>query len=111
VTSEAVVLDPSDPFDAALIPIVAMNRRKRADYAQDSDPFSSFRDTSYMLGLAGFGPKEAALFNVLQKVTRLQALRANGRMAQPSNEAVEDTYLDLAVYSVLLLALSMEKGT
>jgi hypothetical protein len=32
---EVVTLDPGDPFDAALIPIVQTNRRKRADYARD----------------------------------------------------------------------------
>jgi hypothetical protein len=61
-----VTLDPDDPFDAALIPIVQTNRLKRADYARDGDPFSSFRTSSDLLGLTGFGPVEAALFNITQ---------------------------------------------
>ena len=97
IADPPVTLDPSDPFDAALIPIVQTNRRKRADYAKDGDPFSSFRTSSDLLGLAGFGPVEAALFNITQKLSRLKSLRENGRMDDPQNEAVADTYLDLAV--------------
>ena len=37
MTDETMItLDPDDPFDAALIPIVLTNRRKRADYARIS---------------------------------------------------------------------------
>jgi hypothetical protein len=109
VKPEAVTLDPADPFDAALIPIVQTNRKKRADYAKDGDPFSSFRTSSDLIGLVGFGPVEAALFNITQKLSRLKSLRENGRMDDPQNEAVADTYLDLAVYGVLLYALSREQ--
>jgi hypothetical protein len=94
---EAVTLDPNDPFDAALIPIVQTNRRKRADYARDGDPFSSFRTSSDLIGLTGFGPVEAGLFNITQKLTRLKSLRENGRMDDPKNEAVADTYLDMGL--------------
>lgn len=103
--NDAVTLDPSDPFDAALIPIVLTNRRKRKDYAKDGDPFSNFTATAEMIGLEGFGPAEAALFNVCQKMARLKALRANGRMNDTANESVLDTYLDLAVYSIILYAI------
>jgi hypothetical protein len=105
---EVVTLDPSDPFDAALIPIVQTNRRKRADYARDGDPFSSFRTSSDLIGLDGFGPIEAGLFNITQKLSRLKSLRENGRMNDPQNEAVVDTYLDLAVYGVLVYAMAQE---
>lgn len=104
----SITLDPDDPFDAALIPIVEMNRRKRADYAKDGDPFSNFKTTSAMLSLNGFGPAEAAYFNVLQKVARLQSLRVNGRMAETANESVTDTYLDLAVYAIILYAIVLQ---
>lgn len=107
-----VYLDPSDPFDAALIPIVETNRRKRSDYAFDgADPFTNFRTTSSLLGLTGFGAPESALFNILQKVARLQSLRKNGRMDSPSNESVTDSALDLAVYSIIFYALVLEKAS
>jgi hypothetical protein len=107
--SESITLDPNDPFDAALIPIVLMNRKKRADYALDGDPFSNFRTTAETLGLAGFGAKEAVLFNVLQKTDRLRSLRASGRIDDHDNATVIDTYLDLAVYSIILYALSLQE--
>jgi hypothetical protein len=85
-------------------PIVQTNRRKRADYARDVDPFSSFRTSSDLLGLDGFSMVEAGLFNVTQKLAQLKSLPQNGRMDDPQNEAVLDSYLDLAVYSVLVYA-------
>lgn len=102
---DAVVLDPADPFDAALIPIVETNRRKRRDYASDGDVFSNFRTSATLLGIDGFGPTEAALFNITQKLARLQSLRLNGRMDDAANESVADTYLDLAVYGILAYAI------
>jgi hypothetical protein len=51
---------------------------------------------------------EAGLFNVTQKLARLKSLRQNGRMGDPKNEAVLDTYLDLAVYGVLVYAMARE---
>jgi hypothetical protein len=102
-------LDPNDPFDAALIPIVETNRRKRKDYAKDGDPFSNFKVTSQGMGMAGFGPTEAAIFNVLQKLARLQSLRTNGRLRDTANEAVIDTYLDLAVYAIIAYAIALQE--
>ena len=104
----AITLDPSDPFDAAIIPIVETNRRKRADYAQDGDPFDNFKTTSGLLGLEGFGPEESALFNILQKVARLKSLRQNGRMEATRNESVSDTILDLATYACILYAIHLD---
>lgn len=101
-------LDPADPFDKVLIEIRNMNRKKRADYAADSDIFSNFRDTASMLGLPGFTERESALFLILVKIARLKSLRANGRMDNPANESVVDTVLDLAVYSIIYLALTRE---
>jgi hypothetical protein len=60
------------------------------------------------MGFEGFGPADAALFNVTQKLARLKSLRQNGRMDDPQNEAVADTYLDLAVYAVLAFAMARE---
>lgn len=106
-----VVLNPEDPFDAALIPIVETNRRKRRDYAHDSDPFSNFRTTSAMMAMGeSFGPIESALFNIHQKVARIQSLRANGRLTDAANESVDDTFLDLAVYSIIAYALKREQS-
>lgn len=100
--SSGPVLDPTDPFESALLDIVRMNRRKRADYAADTDVFSNFRFTApFTRG----GPEWSAVFNVAQKLARLLSLAENGRLEAPENEAVEDTFLDLAVYAVIALAI------
>lgn len=101
-------LDANDPFDSAVIKLVAMNRKKRADYAADSDWASNFRDVASNLAMSGFGPAESALVLLLTKVARLRSLRLNGRMDDPNNESVLDTYLDLAVYAIIVFALISE---
>jgi hypothetical protein len=102
---DTVTLDPEDPFESVITTMVETNRRKRLDYAVDGSPFSNFDDTSNNLGLDGFSSSDSALFNILQKIARLRSLRKNGRLNDPANEAVEDTYLDLAVYAVIAFAI------
>lgn len=99
------VLDPNDPFESVLIEMVSVNRAKRKDYALDGSPFTNFQFTAFGLGIDGFGPVESAIFNCLQKLARLQSLRVNGRIDDPENESVTDTYLDLAVYAVIAYAI------
>lgn len=106
---DTVTLDPSDPFDAALIPLVVTNRKKRADYAHDSDPFTNFRETARAVGLDDFTEVDSARFNIAQKMARITSLKANGRTNNPSNEAVEDSYLDMAVYAIIAYALVRER--
>lgn len=97
-----LILDPTDPFEQVLISMVQTNRKKRADYAIDGSPWSNFEFTASVLDIQ---PEDAAIHNVAQKLARLQSLRANGRTKQTANEAVADTYLDLAVYAVIALAI------
>lgn len=84
--------------------MVAMNRKKRADYALDSDPWSNFRDVGRQLDA---GPDLAVEVLIATKQARLRALTANGRA--PENESVRDTKLDRAVYSVIALAIDNER--
>jgi hypothetical protein len=107
VPSLDITLDSTDPFESALIEMVKINRKKRQDYALDGDPFSNFHMTSSLMSMPGFGPLESVLFNVAQKFARLTALRTNGRMDQPANEGVEDTYKDMAVYATILYAMHL----
>lgn len=98
-------LDPNDPFEAVILEMVETNRRKRADYAVDGSPWSNFDDVANSLGIDGFNPVDSANFNIEQKSARLRSLRKNGRMDDPQNESVADTYLDRAVYAVIALAM------
>lgn len=100
-----VALNPNDPFERVIMDMVATNRRKRADYAVDGNPWSNFDDTANALGIDGFTPVDSVNFNIEQKSARLRSLRKNGRMQDPRNESVTDTYLDRAVYSVIALAM------
>jgi hypothetical protein len=99
-----VNLNLDDPFEASIAVMVELNRKKRADYALDSDPWSNFRQTATRAGMDS--PLDAVVFNIEQKLVRLQALKANGR--QPRNESVNDTWLDIAVYSAIGLTIADE---
>lgn len=103
---DAVVLDPSDPFDKLLIPMVVMNRKKRADYASEGNIYKNFDRNVDMMDLEGYDALEDCLSMVARKFGRITNLR--GREA--ANETVVDSYLDLAVYSVLAYGLAMRKA-
>jgi hypothetical protein len=102
VMTESLILDPADPFEAAVIEIVATNRRKRNDYTLEpaSGPFWNFDRTAAQTGL---DPRQVVEVFIATKQARLQALTTSGR--EPVNEAVEDTVLDRAVYAVIALAM------
>lgn len=93
-----------DPFEVAITELLEIHRSKNGDYARDGKPFDNFESSSELMGLDGFGPVEAALFNTIQKLVRLRSLRQNGRLDDPNNESVIDTYRDLACYSVIAFA-------
>lgn len=102
---DGVVLDDADPFESTLASMIEVYRRKRADYAQDSSQWSNFED---MARFAGFSETwMPALVLCQQKLSRISALRGNGRA--PSNESVVDSLLDNANYAVIALAIAMEK--
>lgn len=112
---QVVIVDrPTPPKDdgvpgaikAALDRIRGTFARKNADYADDSRTWdSNFRDVSEQMGWAG--PLEACEALIAVKQARLRSMRNNGRL--PSNESVEDTILDRAVYSVIALGLSLQE--
>lgn len=98
----SITLDPSDPFERALVNMILTNRRKRRDYALDGDPFSNFTATARF---ANFPYRwMSQLFNCSQKLARITSLTANGRVEETANEAVGDTLEDNAVYAVLAYA-------
>jgi hypothetical protein len=76
---------------------------KGGDYALDEDAFSNFREIADFYGVEAF---EAAIGEIVKKLSRLKALKSNGRV--PTNESVEDTVRDIAGYGVLALAMLME---
>lgn len=91
------------PIEAALERMRAVFASKNADYADDRDWKSNFVDVAEQLG---FDHYTAAEVLIAVKQARLKSLRVNGRA--PANEAVEDTILDRAVYSLIALAFLEE---
>jgi hypothetical protein len=85
-------------YIALLSEMQAMHDRKNEDYASAEDPYSNFKFAG-QLGAMFTSPVDIA-FAVLigVKIARLSEL-SKGKT--PKNEAVEDTRLDLSVYSSL----------
>lgn len=104
LNEQMVVLDPSSGFERAVAAMVTTYRRKRADYAKDTESWSNFHD---MGRFAGVEPWVAALLLCQQKLSRVSALRGNGR--PPENESMLDTLLDNANYAVIALAIASEQ--
>jgi hypothetical protein len=96
-----ITLDPTDPFESLLIEMVLTNRAKRADYATEANIFANFDYVANAMQLrqGGLNPLEVCNLLVLLKQGRINTLRQAGR--PPRNEALDDTYKDRAVYSVL----------
>lgn len=102
--SVGFVLDPNDPFDKLLIPIVEMNRKKRADYATEQNIFRNFDYVQEATMLAVTAVEYADIM-VTMKSGRIFNLREKG--VAPSNEDLQDTYLDRAVYAILAYGLML----
>lgn len=106
MTAKKIELDPKDAFEKLLIPIVEMNRKKRADYASEDNIFLNFDRNADMMKMEGYSALEDCLSMVARKFGRITNLR--GRTA--ANETVADSYLDLAVYSILALGLALREA-
>jgi len=104
--ANVIYLDPTDPFDRLIIPMVEMNRKKRADYATQGNLFANFDRNAEMMNMPGYTALEDCLSMVGRKFNRITNLR--GR--PPKNETVLDSFLDLAVYGVLAYGLAMREA-
>jgi hypothetical protein len=72
--------------------------RKQADYGKGDDPFANVR-SSEQWGVDGW---VGAMVRLNDKVNRLQALRTKGHLV---NEAAKDSFMDIAVYSLIAFVL------
>lgn len=88
---------------AALERMAAIFASKNADYADGSSWRSNFDDVGRQMAIPG---EDACEMLIAVKQARLRSLRTSGRL--PANEAVEDTILDRAVYSLIALAMQLE---
>ena len=71
---------------------------KQADYGRGDDPFANVRASAEW----GMPAWVGAMVRLTDKVRRLQSLAQKGSLA---NEAAEDSFRDIAVYSCIALVL------
>lgn len=93
------------PVASAMLRIVSTFARKNADYAEDGDWRSNFDRIADQMG---FDAVTACDTLIAVKQARIAALAINHRAGATVNEAIEDTYLDRMVYSVIAYALLMD---
>jgi hypothetical protein len=94
-------IEVPDQIADAVQQMVSTFKSKNGDYStSDTQWASNFLMTSQYLGMP---PWVSCDFNEVQKLARLTALRSRGK--EPNNEAIQDTYLDKAVYAMIAYAL------
>lgn len=103
--TQQITLDPDNPFEAAVLAMVQMHRRKREDYAGDDHPNQNFYDSSYQLGLSAGHSVEQLIATKQARLRVLLPRLWKSRNAKPANESIQDTLLDRAVYSVIALTI------
>lgn len=77
--------------------------QKNGDYAGDSDPFQNFELSAHL----GVPVPKAIVVRMSDKLQRIANLL--DRDAQVKDESIEDTLLDLANYTYILLAYLSQK--
>lgn len=86
-------------YSGLLDEMLRLHDRKNADYAESDNPYSNFEFAAHVS--KGFTNPIDRVFATLLgiKMARLIELTKPGR--SPQNEAVEDTYVDLANYAAI----------
>lgn len=80
--------------------------KKNADYADKGDAFSNFK----LVEEFGVCSAEQGMYaRMTDKMSRLASFIKNGEL-QVKDESVEDTLLDLANYSLLMIGLIRSRG-
>lgn len=92
----------SERFHEILVEHGEMHDAKQADYGREGDPFANVR-SSDEFGVAGW---VGAMIRLNDKVKRLQSFCRTGKL---SNEGVEDSLRDIAVYATIALCLFEEE--
>lgn len=91
-----------DPrFHALLKEIGNLHDKKQKDYGRDTDPFANVRGSEDW----GVAPWVGAMIRANDKIKRLQKYAREGNL---ENETARDSFMDLAVYSLIALVLHDE---
>lgn len=89
----------SQAFWEKLLAAGEMHDRKQADYGRDDDPFANVKRSERW----GVSPWVGAMMRADDKVGRLANLAQKG--GELVNEPIEDSLIDIAVYSLIALVL------
>lgn len=95
-------MNSSERFTAILKKIQETHDKKGADYGTDKDGLANIRQASEF----GVEPWVGAILRVNDKMMRLKTFIKKGKLV---NESVEDSLLDLAVYTIIALTLYPDK--
>ena len=79
---------------------------KNADYSNDVDPFINFNQIE-LLTKGKISRDQGVLVRMTDKLSRVHRLLENE--AQVKDETIEDTLIDLANYSLLLILLRRDR--
>ena len=85
-------------FHELLAEIAKLHDRKQQDYGTAADPFANVRGAEDF----GVAPWIGAMIRASDKIRRIQKYARSGELA---NEAVADSFQDLAVYALIALVL------
>jgi hypothetical protein len=80
-------------------------RRKNADYGADSNPFQNFELSAHL----GIPVDKAIVVRMSDKLQRIANLL--DKEAKVADESIEDTLLDLANYTYILLAYRTSRSS
>ena len=83
--------------------MAALHSRKNHDYSGDDDPLQNLRSVTRL----GLNPFMGILVRLEDKWSRLEQFSKTG-ILQVSNEKIEDTLMDNAVYSLLAIVILRE---
>jgi hypothetical protein len=86
-------------FFRTLEKIGKLHEAKNQDYAKESDPFSNFRVTEYILRLFPRDEDKAFVWPIATKLARLSVLLSQNE--KPNFESIEDSFDDIATYVIL----------
>lgn len=89
-------------FHELLKELGELHDRKQEDYGREEDPFANVRGASEW----GVSPWVGAMVRAQDKVRRLQKYARTGTL---TNEGVRDSFMDLAIYSLIGLRLWEEE--
>lgn len=91
----------TERFEEIVEEIVELHRLKSADYGREFDPFANIRASEEFGVPAHFG----CAIRMNDKMRRIQAAATGSTL---KNESLRDSFLDLAVYSIIGLVLLEE---